>query len=81
MNLTDVIKEIRKENTLVNYKDNDPNVATSQYFYCTHIKKKSLLVKGEYAKPKSGTRNALIIFFDSRTGEVKGETQRLFPKN
>ena len=70
--VSDRIKGIQKEGKFVNYKDTDSSVGVQHYYCSTHIRKKNMLVRGEYSNPKSGARKALIVFLDSKTGEVKG---------
>ena len=70
--VSDRIKGIHKEGKLVNYKDSNSSTGVTQYSCSTHIRKKKLLVKGEWNNPQSNSRRALLVFFDSKTGEVKG---------
>ena len=79
--VSDRIKRIHKEGKLVNYKDTDSTLGVTQYFCSTHVKEENLLIKGEAYSTKSTERNALIVFFDSKTGEVKGGTIYYTPSN
>ena len=75
------IKRIHEEGKLVNYKDTDSTLGVTQYFCSTHIKEEKLLIKGEAYSPKSAERKALIVFFDSKTGEVQGGKIFYIPSN
>ena len=70
--VSDTIKKIQNQGKVVNYEDTDSSVGVKDYFCSTHIKKKKMLVRGELNNPKSGERKAVIVFLDSKTGEVRG---------
>ena len=70
--VTNQIKGIQKKGKLLHYKDTDSSSGVTNYFCSTHIKKQKMLVKGEYGNPQCKSRKALLVFFDSKTGEVKG---------
>ena len=70
--VSDFIKTIQNEGKCINHKDTDSGFEVTNYWCSTFIRKEKLLVKGEYANPQSKTRKAMIVLFDSKTGDVKG---------
>ena len=76
--VSDTIKKIQNQGKVVNYNDSDSSVGVNQYCCSTHIRKKKMLVRGELNNPKSGERKAVIVFLDSKTGQVRGTSVCIF---
>ena len=70
--VSDTIKKIQNQGKVVKYKDTDLSVGVQEYYCSTHIRKEKMQVRGEWSNPKTGARKAVIVFLDSKTGEVKG---------
>ena len=67
-----LIKPVMKNGEVVNHKVSDCRRRVLEFQCSTYIEKENILVKGEYNNICS--RNALLVFFDLRTGTVKGES-------
>ena len=61
---------------LVTHQDKDQTNGLEHTSCSTFIKKRQLLVKGEWRNSKSKERNAMIVLIDPKTGDFKGESER-----
>ena len=68
--IDNLIKPREKRNALT-HQDNS-TWGPREYHCSTFIKKRNLLVKGEYDNPNLSIRRALIILSNPDSGELKG---------
>ena len=75
-NINHFIKTIQEKGRLLTHQQ-DQSTGVTQYYCSCFVKEHNLLVKGEVLNPKQSERNALIVFIDAETNEVKGERSGL----
>ena len=73
-NINDRFKTIEYNGKLLTHQETNPNIGVTHTWCSTFIKKKKILVKGEYANSKSGHRKAVIKILDPATNKVKGRS-------
>ena len=66
-----LIKPVKSKGELANQKVTDPGLKLFGFYCSTYNQRHNILVKGEYFN-EDDSRNALLVFFDLRTGKVKG---------
>ena len=76
-NVNDLLKPIRNQGTVITNEHQDSSLGVKEYFCSAFIKKKGLLVKGEYDN-KNESRRPLIVVLDPLTGDVKGRSRFLY---
>lgn len=70
-NIDDLIKPVIKNGKLVTHEMIDSNLKVKNFKCSTYIEKEKILVKGQY-KSFNRSRGALLVFFDLKSGKVKG---------
>lgn len=71
-NIHSLLKPARINGKVLSYQDTSED-SVAHYFCSTFIKKKNLLLKGEWRNEHHSNRNALVVLFDADTGKVRGE--------
>ncbi|MEL6802964.1 MAG: hypothetical protein AAFO91_04175 [Bacteroidota bacterium] len=71
-NINELFQNIYDNGKLLTHQETDPKIRLTQTWSSTFVKSKGLLVKGEQNNPKSSERNAMIVVFHPKTGQVKG---------
>ena len=77
MNINDLVKRVKRNKKAFPYQDTFSDPA-HEFFYSTFIKKKSVLVKGEWRNLHQNPRNALILLLDPDTRKAKGKSSPTF---
>ena len=70
-NIYNLVKPAEKNGQVFTHRDPAKDEVT-QYSCSTFIRKKNILVKGEYDNKHKKERNAMIILFDTESGEIVG---------
>lgn len=70
-----LIKNLQKSEQLVTHQEVHSTTRVSQFCCSCFIKQKNLLVKGELLNPDQNQRNALLLFIDPETNQVKGSSK------
>ena len=69
--INNLIKPVMSNGKIVTHKVTDPSLGVDSFFYSTFIQKQDIILKGEIYH-RNYSRNALLVFFDLQTGQVKG---------
>ena len=69
-----IVKPVKKKGKTITHQDTSIR-RVSNYRCSTFIKKKNIIVKGEYINKYRGKRNAMILLFDLESGNLKGESR------
>ena len=67
-----LFKTIQTQGTLLSHQETDSKTGVTHFWSSTFIKEKGLLVRGESYNPRSSKRNAMIVLYHPKTGQVKG---------
>lgn len=67
-----IVKPVEKNWKVLTHRDTSKEGVT-EYYCSTFIKKKKVLVKGEDENEQSDKRNAMILLFDCKTGNIIGK--------
>ena len=73
-NIRDIVKPVEINGKVLTHRDTSKE-GVNQYQCSTFIKKKNILVKGEYEKIFEYKRNAMILSIDGDTGNIIGESR------
>ena len=74
-NTNGLVKPVEKKAKVITHRDTWFREVT--HYYCsTFIKKKNVLVKGEYRNKHSDKRNAMILLFDGESGDIIGKSRK-----
>ena len=73
-NINSLVKPVEKNGKLLTYRDTSKE-GVIEYYCSTFIKKKNVLVKGDYWNKNSAKRNAKIVLFNGQTEEIIGESR------
>ena len=73
-NIQGLIKPVKKNGKVLTHQDTSKEGVT-EYRCSTFIKKKNVLVKGEYENKHKDKRNAIIVLIDSDSGNIVGKSR------
>ena len=71
-NIKGIVKPVEKNGKVLTHRDSSKE-GVSRYYCFTFIKKKNVIVKGEYDNNKN-KRTSLILLFNSKSGKIIGES-------
>ena len=74
ININSLVKPVMKNGKVLTYRDTSFR-GVSGFFCSTFIKKKNVLVKGEYINKYKHEKNAMILLFECDTGEIIGKSR------
>lgn len=72
INLNNLLKKVDSQGETIYLRETDPNVGTKDFWCSTYLACKRVLIRGEFNNPKAGSRKAIIILTDPKTGKLKG---------
>ena len=73
-NIEGLVKPVEINGKVLTYEDSSI-IGVNHYYCSTFIKNKNILVKGEHDKMKKKKRNAQILLFDYKNGDIIGESR------
>ena len=73
INIEGLVKPVEKNGKVITHRDTSFS-GVSHYHCSTFIKKKNVLVKGEWNNGYGKKRNAMILLFDCESGNFIGKS-------
>ena len=73
-NIEGIVKPVEKNGKVITHQDTSKE-GVSEYRCSTFIKKKNFIVKGKCNNKHEDKRNAMILLFDSESGDIVGKSR------